>query len=166
MQVIIIIRRRRRRNITHLIIISNCFIIDLIVLDINFTFQSIISTYSWANLIASKDVNNLINTGCLIIRNHLSNQQLLQSWLSYRHDPGIVNEQLGFDRLYSQLLMTNHATVSKIVILPAHILNSIAPPMLQQEDTHQVKIISITINYIYNIYIYIYKDIASRSRIG
>jgi hypothetical protein len=84
----------------------------------------------------SADVSSLANTGFIVVRNSLWTRSFLRDWLALRDQPGIQTEQLGFDALYR----TRDAGEmrQKVAILPAHVMNSIAAPMGEQQPHHKV----------------------------
>lgn len=116
--------------------------VDLIILDLKLRIEQIASQHAQAHILLSQDVSNLINTGCIVVRNSLWSKKFLQEWLELKSNKHILNEQIGFDHLYQVYKTrdkqqgTNH--LQKIAILSPEILNSIFPAMREQLPTHKV----------------------------
>lgn len=87
----------------------------------------------------------MANTGFIIVKgNSAWAERLLEDWLAQMHSPGVDTEQLGFDAVYRSRAVEEME--AKVVILPAHVLNSVATPMGQQLPHHQVSINPITVH--------------------
>lgn len=111
--------------------------IDFIPLDISFRLETFIQQYPSAELIASKDVSNMINTGAFLLRRSTWSEHLLIKWLAMRLKPEAINDQSGFDLLFHRYL--DPVDRQKITILPSHEFNSVAPAMSQQLPSHKVR---------------------------
>jgi len=111
---------------------------DLIPLDFSFRLESIASKYPAAQMLISRDVSTLVNTGCMVIRNTSWMRRFLHHWLAERNTPGVDNEQLGFEKAIASY--PKDVIVEKIVILPIATLNSEAPAMGKQLPHHQVSL--------------------------
>lgn len=118
-------------------LIRNFAFIDFIPLDISFRLENFILQYPSAELIASKDVSNLINTGAFIVRRSAWSEQFLIKWLAMRLKPEAINDQSGFDLLFNRYL--DNVDRQKIAVLLSHELNSAAPAMSQQLPSHKVR---------------------------
>lgn len=113
-----------------------CYCTDLIPLDLNFRVEQIAAQYPQAHILLSKDVSSVANTGCIIVKGTRWAEKFLEDWLAFRDTPGMETEQLGFEAVYHS--RSKEEMQSKVAILPAHVLNSIAAPMGQQEPHHKV----------------------------
>ncbi len=98
--------------------------------------DQIAAKYPQAHILLSKDVSSIANTGCIIVKGTRWAETFLEDWLAFKDTPGMETEQLGFEAVYRS--RSREEMQSKVAILPAHVLNSIATPMGQQEPHHQV----------------------------
>jgi hypothetical protein len=109
---------------------------DLIPLDLDYRIEGIIAMQPNAHIYMSADVSSLANTGFIIVRNSRWARGFLRDWLARRHQPGIQTEQLGFETLYYTRDVGEMR--EKVAVLPAHVMNSIAAPMGEQQPHHKV----------------------------
>lgn len=109
---------------------------DLIPLDLNFRVERIAAEHPHVHILLSEDVSSIANTGFIIVKATRWAEQFLTGWLAQKHTPGMETEQLGFEAVYQS--RSKEEMQSKVAILPAHVLNSIATPMGKQEPYHQV----------------------------
>eukprot|EP01031_Cornospumella_fuschlensis_P027002 gene27002-32623_t len=100
---------------------------DLIPLDQTLDLQDKFLDNPDVDIMASRDVSTLINTGCLLVRNTAWAVDFLHTWLACRQQPDAHNEQLGFHCAYKQYM--EDEVRKKIAIVAEHELNSIAPAM-------------------------------------
>ncbi|RYH23692.1 hypothetical protein EON65_17600 [archaeon] len=112
------------------------FYVDLIPLDQTLDLQNKLSLYPDIDIMASRDVSTLINTGCLLVRNTAWSLGFLKTWHACRLETGAHNEQLGFHCAYNQY--TEEESHRKIAILTDHELNSIAPAMHTLLPSHPI----------------------------
>ena len=114
----------------------------------NHYIQEIIEDYDYADIIISAEKHaetGVANTGCFIVKNTLWSREFLSDWWN-NYDHSLDHDQIFFDKLYKHRLDSvknsningNHDLKSHIVILPTHVLNSIPPPQLYQEEQHKV----------------------------
>lgn len=113
-------------------------IVDVIPLNLSLRFETIAAQYPNAHLWISRDVSTLVNTGCMILRNTQWLRSFLYHWVAQRTLEGVINEQLGFERVIA--LYAKQEIERKIKIFPISILNSEAPAMGKQLPHHQVYI--------------------------
>jgi hypothetical protein len=112
--------------------------IDLIPLSLDLNFEEMMhNIFPQSDILISEDVSTMVNTGCMVFRNTEWSKNFIAEWINCKYTPGSLNEQLGFHCVYerfSESEMNFHVT-----ILPAHILNSIAPPMNSLLPEHKVR---------------------------
>ena len=108
--------------------------------------EQIAAQYPQAHILLSKDVSSVANTGCIIVKGTRWAEKFLEDWLAFRDTPGMETEQLGFEAVYHN--RGKEEMQSKVAIMPAHVLNSIAAPMGQQEAHHKV-IVAATFFFIF-----------------
>lgn len=124
---------------------------DAIPLDLSIRFERIAASYPQAHILMSADVSSLANTGVMIIRNTIWARNFLFEWLAQHETSRDLTDQHGLQRVFdlriSKMKLGGGANdvVKKIALLPPHVLNSEAPPMGRQKDTHKVLHISPTI---------------------
>jgi hypothetical protein len=71
---------------------------DLIVIDLHFQIESIISAHPNAHLILSADISTLANTGFVMARNCPEALVLLESWRARRFHPDASTDQVSIDQ--------------------------------------------------------------------
>jgi len=98
--------------------------------------EKIAAKHPQAHILLSKDVSSIANTGCIIVKGTRWAEKFLEDWLAFKDAPGMETEQLGFEAVYRS--RSREEMQTKVAILPAYVLNSIATPMGQQEPHHQV----------------------------
>ncbi len=105
-------------------------------IDTNYPLEKLIEKHRDEEIIVSKDVSNIINTGSLLLRNSEWTRRLLLQWLMMRHNPNVINDQTGFDYLYSRYMRGSDK--QKLAILEPNEFNSVLPAMSQQLESDKV----------------------------
>ena len=103
---------------------------DAIPLQMSLRFEAVAAAHPHADLLISKDISSLVNSGVIIVRNRLSARRLLKLWLNARtsREGGAATptDQIGFEVMYNSLTANDRR---RIVILSEGAINSEAPPM-------------------------------------
>ena len=111
---------------------------DLIFTDMDYRLEAIIASHGKdTDIIISAERHagtGVANTGCFIVRNTEWTRAWLERWWQ-DFDHTEAHDQIMFDRLYKRQLPES---AEHIAILPAHVLNSVPPASLFQEEDHRI----------------------------
>ena len=107
---------------------------DVIPLDLDLRFESIASMHPKAHVLMSADVSSVANTGVIIVRNTPWAIKFLSIWLA--EESLVSTDQQGLQIVLKRIM--NIKDKNKIVILPPSVLNSEAPPMGRQLNSHKI----------------------------
>lgn len=107
---------------------------DLVVVDMNFAFESIVSAYPDKDIIISEDpypdeIFSVANTGCVIVRNSEWSRRFLRAWWSTPQERLGAWDQHIFTKLYTDVEanMGLGDVQSHIQLLPADAINTRRP---------------------------------------
>jgi hypothetical protein len=103
--------------------------VDLLILDRDFSVESLLSLNPTAHIILAKDEIDVANTGFLIVRNTPWSIMFMQKWWDSRYLPNTNCDQ----HVLNELIRSSHDVQSKVAVVPANLLNSRWPAIENYE---------------------------------